>query len=256
METQKPLIYDLPTRLFHWSFAGLFVGAFFIVNIFDDESAIFPYHMMMGLALAFIVSLRIIWGIFGTKYARFSSYVLNPVALIDYLKGVISGKATRKLGRNPASSWAALVMIFLSIGLAVTGFLMTSGNGSHDLEEAHELFANTFIIVAILHVAGIVLHTLRHKESIGYSMIHGYKEPVDGDNTGIGGHHVAVGLLFVLLIASFVFFLGKNYNPEQQRLNLFGTYLELHEMEEEEGKHRQEHKTEQGYESHNDHDDD
>ena len=30
-------VYDLPTRVFHWSFAGLFVAAYAIANLVDDE---------------------------------------------------------------------------------------------------------------------------------------------------------------------------------------------------------------------------
>ena len=75
---RKQLIYDLPTRIFHWGFAGLFVFVIFIAKTVDDENPVFSYHMLAGLMLGGLVTLRIIWGFFGTKYARFSSFALHP----------------------------------------------------------------------------------------------------------------------------------------------------------------------------------
>ncbi len=256
---EKSLIYDLPTRLFHWCFAGLFLAAFFISNVFEEEDTIFTYHMMIGLLLTFIVLLRIIWGVIGSKYARFSSYVLNPIKLIEYIKGIFTGSSKRKLGRNPASSWAALIMFFLSIGLAITGLSMVSGTSGKDLDDVHEFLAESFFIVAILHIAGVIIHTLRHKDPIALSMVTGYKAGIEdgvGEDASISGHRAGVGLVFILLVISFIFFLKVNYNPDQGKLNLFGTELMLGEEGEH---HHNDHKVkydERKHEEDDDHDDD
>jgi len=239
---KKTLIYDLPTRLFHWSFAILFVGAFFITNVFEDESSVFPYHMMIGLLMAFIILLRIIWGIVGTKYARFSSYILSPTALIKYFKGMFTKNSKRELGRNPASSWAALFMIAISIGLAVTGYLITTPSKTELLEEIHELLADGFLIIVLLHIAGVILHTIRHKDPIAKSMVTGYKDPIDDSSTGIKNNSNIVAFAFVILVVIFVSLMAEGYDPKQRTLNFPGLQIKLEEMETDKNEYTNEYK--------------
>lgn len=226
-------VYDWPTRIIHWLFAASFLGAFFIAKSFDDESAYFPYHMLLGFILVMAVGLRFIWGFIGSKYARFSSFPLSPTKFIAYFKNLLSGKGERFLGHNPASSWAALLMMTLAIGLGATGYLMATGISKEFYEELHELFANLFLVTVIVHVAGIALHTLVHRDSISLSMIHGGKQPVNG-TPGISTSRWGAGLLFLAIVGGFVFHLNKNYDPNHQTLNLLGTTLQLGETDDQE----------------------
>ena len=66
---RQHLVYDLPTRIFHWFFAGLFMMAFIIANTVDDESYVFSFHMIAGLTMTFLVLLRLIWGFVGSSAA-------------------------------------------------------------------------------------------------------------------------------------------------------------------------------------------
>ncbi|MCC7442700.1 MAG: cytochrome b/b6 domain-containing protein [Bdellovibrionales bacterium] len=223
-------VYDWPTRIFHWLFAGSFVAAFVIAKYFDDESAYFPVHMLLGLVLVGLVSLRVVWGFIGSRYARFSAFRLRPAELAAYFKNLLTGKGERFLGHNPASSWAAITMMALTLGLGTTGYLMTTGGNMEFIEEVHELLGNVFVVVVIAHVAGILLHTLIHRDWIGLSMIHGGKRPV-GLEPGIARSHGALGLLFLSLVGGFVFHLNKNYDPTRQTLNFLGSTLQLGEAE-------------------------
>ncbi|HEY8269941.1 MAG TPA: cytochrome b/b6 domain-containing protein [Pseudobdellovibrionaceae bacterium] len=225
---RQGLIYDLPTRLFHWLFSGLFLTAFIIAKTVDDESSFFSYHMLAGLTLGFVVILRIAWGIFGTQHARFSNFALNPSDLISYFKGILSGDKRRWAGHNPASSWAAIVMMVLALGLGLTGYLMTSGPNKETFEDVHELFANAFIVVAILHVAGIALHTIRHQEMIGLSMINGKKSNITAEQA-IPSSRPGVGILFIGLAVVFGTYIFKNYDSQTRNLQAFGTTLHLGE---------------------------
>lgn len=74
---KKSLVYDLPTRSFHWLFAFLFLSSFLIAKILDDHSTLFGFHSLLGLTLGFIVLLRILWGLVGTQHARFSNFALR-----------------------------------------------------------------------------------------------------------------------------------------------------------------------------------
>lgn len=227
---KRELVYDLPTRIFHWMFAGLFLTAFVIAKTVDDESGVFSYHMLAGLVLSFLVIFRIVYGIWGTKHARFSGFALNPKELFSYFKGILSGSKTKWAGHNPASSWAAILMITLAAGLGLTGYLMTSGPEKEIFEDVHELLANGLIVVAVLHIAGIVLHTLRHKEAIGLSMIDGKKSDIaTGDM--ISSSRAKLAILLVGLLAAFSFYLNHNYDANAGTLQLLGTTLQLGEKD-------------------------
>jgi cytochrome b len=220
----RQLVYDLPTRLFHWGFSGLFLTAFVIAKTIDDDSPIFSYHQLAGLTLGFLVTLRIIWGFAGTKHAKFSGFVLHPRELLNYFKDIVTGHKKRWAGHNPASSWAALTMMALALGLGITGYLMTSGPGKETFEDVHELLANGFIVVAILHVLGIVLHTIRYKEMIGLSMVDGKKVDVQRTET-IDSPRTAFGVLLIGLVVAFGIQLYRNYDTKTRSLQMFGTTL-------------------------------
>jgi cytochrome b len=227
---RQNLVYDLPTRIFHWLFAGLFLTGFVIAKTMDDDSPWFNYHSLAGLTLGFVVLLRLIWGIFGTKHARISGFALKPTDLVNYFKGILTGEKKRWAGHNPASSWAGIVMMLMALGLAITGYLMTSGPNKETYEDVHELLANGFIIVVVLHIAGIVLHTIRHKEMIGLSMIDGKKADVTSDQT-IPSAQSGFGILLIGLVVVFGLNLYKNYDSSTKSLKFFGTTLQLSENE-------------------------
>jgi cytochrome b len=231
---KKIPVYDLPVRLFHWLFALLFIAAFAIVKLVDDESPLFSYHMLAGLTIAFLLVLRLIWGIIGTTYARFSSFKLNPVELIQYLKDVVFTKTKSYLGHNPASSYAAVVMFACAIGLAISGILMSTGGENDTLEEIHELLSNIFLISVLVHVLGIVFHHIKHRDSLWSSMLDG-KKGTSSDAAGIKSTRPVAFSILVILFVSWIGYLVTNYDSNTQTLNMMGTELRLGETEYESG---------------------
>lgn len=225
---KKIKIYDWPTRIFHWLFAILFLGAFIIAEVVDDESKIFSYHMLAGITMIFLLLLRIIWGFIGTTYARFSAFKLQPRELIQYLKDAVISKTKRYLGHNPASSYAAILMFICAIGLAVTGILMTNGIEMEFYEESHELFANLFLITVIIHVGGILFHHLKHNDSLWSSMLDGNKKSLPGVEA-IKNTKATSGIILLLLTFSWVGYLTNQYEADTQKLSLFGVELNLGE---------------------------
>jgi len=224
----KKLVYDLPLRLFHWLFAFYFVFAFVIAKTVDSESLTYSYHMMAGLTLGFAVLLRLVWGFIGSRHSQFKNFELHPQKLIQYGLNVFKKNAPIFSGHNPASSWAALVMFTLTFGLVITGFLMTSTPDKEKFEDIHEIFANTFILVVIAHIAGIVIHTVKHKDLIGLSMLSGRKNKV-ADHESITKSYAWVGFIFIILIIGFNVYIGQNFNTETRKLNIFNTTLNLGE---------------------------
>lgn len=230
----RQLVYDLPTRIFHWLFAGLFVTAFIIAKAIDDDSALYAYHMLSGIVLSSLVLMRVVWGFIGTRHARFQHFALKPVELIQYLKSIVSGEKKKWSGHNPASSWAALIMMFFALGLGLTGYLMTSGGEKEVYEDLHELFANAFLLTAIMHIAGVILHSIRYQDKIAFSMLDGRKQDVEATEV-ISSTQSFAGIILAVLIATFSVTLINNFNPQNQSLRLFGATLQLGEGEENEG---------------------
>jgi cytochrome b len=235
MTMERKLVYDLPTRAFHWAFAGLFIFAFTVAKTIDDDAAAFSWHMLAGLTLGPVVLLRLLWGLAGTRHARFSDFVLAPGALLRYFRGILGGGRTSWAGHNPASSWAAVGMLGLALAQVLTGWLMTSSGDPELLEDLHELSANALIIVVGLHIAGIALHTLRHRDAIGRSMVDGRKADVP-DAEAIRSPRSAFGLLFIGLVAAFALQLWNNFDPAERIVRILGTTLQLGEGGQAEGR--------------------
>jgi cytochrome b len=221
-------VYDLPTRVFHWCFAALFVAAYAIANLVDDESARFAWHMLAGLALGVAVLLRLLWGVVGTRHARWSDLSLDPRQLAGYLKGVVAGGGRRWVGHNPASSWAALSMMALALALGASGLAMATGVAPEWVEEAHELMANGFLAVVLLHVAGLAVHVLRHRDALPLSMLSGRKRDLPVGTHDVPARSVAAVLGLALLAGAGVQLL-RAYDPAAGTLTVFGATLALGE---------------------------
>ena len=172
---RRTLVYDLPTRLFHWLFAGLFITAFAISNLVDDDSVRFSLHMLAGLGMVFLVVLRLLWSSSAPAMRGSPTWPFDPRQLIGYFKGMFSRDGRRWIGHNPASSWAAVTMVGLALGLGISGYLMATGGENHTIKEVHELMANAFLVVVLLHLAGIAVHVIRHRDHLQTSMVTGSK---------------------------------------------------------------------------------
>lgn len=229
---KKILSYDLPTRLFHWIFAALFIIIYLIAETIDDDSVTYSYHMLLGLVMALVVILRIVWGFVGSKYAKFSSFELHPIKMIEYITDIISGKTKLFAGHNPASSWAAILMMIFALGLAFTGIQMSQGNSKEFYEDIHEFLANAFLFTVIAHVLGIIFHSIRHKDLIALSMINGEKS-ASSDQEPIKSQHPIVAAIFVILVLAFGFKVFSSFDPATRKLNLMGYTLTLGESEDE-----------------------
>lgn len=234
--TARVLVWDLPTRLFHWLFAGSFVAAFTIGQVVDDDAAAFKLHMLLGGVMAFMVLLRVVWGFVGSRHARFSAFVFGPRAVFDYLSRALRGQETHHAGHNPGSSVAIFLMLALALGLAGTGALMSSGGEL--VEEAHEVLAYLMVATVAAHVAGVVWHTVRHRENLARSMIDGCKvAPAD---QAVPSTHPLVAAVFLGLVGLWTVGLVQGYDPATQRvtLPLVGASITLGEEEHEEHERR------------------
>lgn len=170
----RNLVWDVPVRFAHLLLGGSFVAAFAIANLEDDDGPLFSLHMVFGLLMLAAALFRIVWGVVGTRYARFASFEWSPKALVAYFARVVTGRGSPHVGHNPATSYATAAVLLLTLGLAASGLGMTMGIGE-ELEEVHELLAFALLGVVLLHVAGVLLHLFRHRDDLVLSMVDGKK---------------------------------------------------------------------------------
>jgi cytochrome b len=243
----KILVWDIPTRLFHWAFAASLTGAIAIGFLTDDDAPLFMTHMLLGIVAVFLLIMRLVMGLVGSRYARFASYPLRPGEAATYFASAVFSKTKRYAGNNPGSALAAVLMFLLVPALFITG----AGIGGGEVGEIHETLAWALLAVVALHIAGLVLHTIRHRESIGLSMITGKKtgEPADA----IPSSQPVWGVAFALAATAWIGGLFANHDAANVsvRLPLIGASIQLGENESEENEHGQ-----SGRREHEDDDDD
>ncbi|MFO1171935.1 MAG: cytochrome b/b6 domain-containing protein [Hyphomicrobiaceae bacterium] len=173
-------VWDPFVRVFHWSLVASFAVAFLV----SEERDLRTLHLWAGYAAAALVTLRIVWGLLGTRYARFSQFVHGPRRVLGYAVEVARGQEARHIGHNPAGGAMVVALLLAMLGLSLTGYLMTTDQfwGSEPMEEAHELLANGMLVLVALHIAGVVLESVRHRESLIKAMVTGRKRaPGEGD---------------------------------------------------------------------------
>ena len=209
-ETAMPrvLIWDLPTRIFHWLLTiGFFVSAAISVTA-DEDSPLFSAHMIPGIVLGVMVVLRIVWGFVGTRHARFTSFLFSPVSLMRYAFGALNGSEPRSIGHNAGSSYAIFAMLGLVLATAVTGLMISNGNEA--AEELHEVASYLLMAVVAVHIVGVVWYSFRHKENITFSMLTGHKEA--SADEAIRSSHPILGIVFLVLISLLTVQLFQNYD--------------------------------------------
>lgn len=184
-EQSQIRVWDPLVRFFHWSLASAFLIAF----ITEDDFMI--VHSWAGYLILSLLMIRLIWGFIGTRHARFSDFVYRPATIRAFLKDTLRFRARRYIGHNPAGG-AMVIMLMLSLlvtagsGMLLFGAAEQSGplaqwfaqSGSawaDPLEEVHELFANFTLLLVIIHVVGVIIESLIHRENLVSAMISGFK---------------------------------------------------------------------------------
>lgn len=222
---KKYLIWDLPVRIFHWSLVIVIVGAWYTS---EQGSELIELHMQFGYVAIGLILFRVIWGIVGTKHARFTHFVPSPKTIINYVKNLKNGNDTPIAGHNPLGSLAVLLMLLLialqaSTGLFIDDDVFSSGpyyeTISKDLEKLfNTLHHNTFDILLYvigLHVLAIVYYWLKKKRNLVLPMITGKKDEGSVDKSDAIPHSkLAVALVVAAAVILFVYWLVVVNAPE------------------------------------------
>ena len=177
------MIWDLPTRLFHWGFAACIIGAFF-----SGENGPIDAHEYFGLAAFGLIVFRIIWGFIGFQTARFAQFVLAPSPLLAYVKSIAARHPHDVTdGHNPLGGLAVLAILAIMGVMAVTGLWtgddvfydapLTAAGIAPDLAGPmaawHERLHFLVPLIVIVHIVAIIAHRLWLKEKLVTRMVTG-----------------------------------------------------------------------------------
>jgi len=173
--TVRVLIWGLPVRVFHWALVVSFAGAYLL----SETERLRNIHVMFGYTVLGLVAFRLIWGFVGPRYARFRSFLFSPRETLDYVRSLFRHADRRFLGHNPAGSLAIWAILGLAALTGITGYATYNDIGGDAVEEIHEILANSWLWVVAIHIGGVILGSLLHRENLVDAMITGYKR-VDG----------------------------------------------------------------------------
>ncbi len=208
-ETRQVKVWDPLVRIFHWSLVVAFTIAYLSGEEADDN---LDLHVWAGYAVLGLILVRIIWGVVGTRHARFTDFVYRPSTVLAYLRDLITHRARRYLGHNPLGGAMTIALLLSLLAATVSGLVLyaveenagplagwvtttgqplTQATGRHDhatehdngeddegeelLEEVHEFFSNFTLFLVFLHIGGVVVSSLVHKENLPRAMITGRK---------------------------------------------------------------------------------
>jgi cytochrome b len=198
-------IWDPLVRIFHWSLVATFAIAYLTG---DEESRL---HELAGYAALGLVGIRIAWGFVGTRYARFRDFVYRPAAVAAYARDMLAGKPKRYLGHNPLGGAMIVALLVALLATGATGLaaqqaqadspavaaisarvaawtpdIVTRAVADDDEDghggkqegvwgEVHEFFANLTLLLVGLHIGGVLLGSLAHRENLVRAMFTGRK---------------------------------------------------------------------------------
>jgi cytochrome b len=189
------LVWDAPVRLFH----ALMVLSFATAYLTAETERWRLLHVTAGYTMAGLVAFRLLWGLVGTRHARFASFVRGPRAVLAYLKGLLAGHPAHHVGHNPAGALAIVMLLGLTAVSVASGWSIYNEVGPDALEEVHEFAGNTMLLVVLVHVAGVIVSSRLHHENLARAMLTGRKAGLPADGVAHAWRSVAALMLVAVL---------------------------------------------------------
>ncbi len=180
------LVWDLPTRLFHWFLVAAVAVA--LVTGFLAPEAWLGVHMAAGYFVLGLLSFRVIWGFFGSEYSRLASFAYPVRRVIEHLRGLMLLRPSHYLGHNPSGAVMIFALFAVLAALVVTGLIEVAGEEKqgplagvvgyalgNGAKSVHWVLASILLAMIALHLAGVLVGTWLLKEPLIRAMITGCK---------------------------------------------------------------------------------
>ena len=186
LPVNEVVVWDPLVRVFHWSLVASFTTAYL-----SGEGDVLSLHVWSGYLIGGLILFRLLWGFVGPRHARFADFVFAPAVVLAYTRDLLRGKAQRTLGHNPLGGvmvLALLAMLSLSVLTGViyygaeeaagplAGLMHGTSHGTGEaLKELHEIISNLCVLLVALHIGGVLVSSLLHRENLVRAMITGRK---------------------------------------------------------------------------------
>ncbi len=181
-------VWDLPTRLFHWTLAAAVIGL-----IVTGLNGIMEWHFRLGYAVLSLLLFRLMWGFVGGRWSRFASFVYAPSAVVAYLRG--RAHPDHLIGHTPLGALAvfgvlAILALQVASGLVADDEIASSGPLSRFVSGAivgaatgwHKAQGKwTVIVLVSVHVLAVLFYVLVKRHRLVRPMIHGDRLGVEGN---------------------------------------------------------------------------
>jgi cytochrome b len=198
-EVTSVKVWDWPVRVFHWTLAASVIGAYVTGESEDFERL----HHTLGWVAAGLIAFRVVWGLVGTRYARFSEFVRGPAQVWSYIKSLRSSEPQHFVGHNPVGAVAVILLMALVALSVYTGWLALAEDAAEWTEEAHEIASNTLMMLVVVHVLGVLWSSRTHGENLLKAMLTGRKQAPPG--AGIHRNWGVLGLVLFLCALWFAY---------------------------------------------------
>lgn len=214
MNDSSARVWDLPTRLFHWTLVGL-IALQYASGEFGWLSM--EWHFRLGYATLALIAFRVLWGFFGSQTSRFGDFLRGPRIVSRYAADLMRGKAGHAAGHNPLGGWSVVAMLACVFVQAVSG-LFTSDDISEDgpfvgavsnsvvrlASRVHSWGETVLVVLIVLHVAAVLLHWLLKRDNLVAPMFSGRKPGAETRSLRFASGWLALALLIVAIAAVFV----------------------------------------------------
>ena len=198
---KRILIWDWPVRIGHWLMAGGFVVAW----VTSESETFRLVHVLSGSIVLAVAVFRLAWGVFGSRYALFSSFVRGPQKVGNYLTSLLGRQPEHHAGHNPAGGWAIVLLLAFGIASGVSGWAAYNNLGGDWLKSLHDSLSSAMLGVVIIHLIGVISGSWIHRENIVGAMLTGLKRGHADEAISSTKPLVATLLLVWVGIASWVF---------------------------------------------------
>ena len=134
-------------------------------------------HELAGYSALLVIAVRIVWGLIGSHHARFKDFIRSPALTIAYAREVLADTDRRFLGHNPLGGWMILALLITTLLVCLSGWLYTTDEywGVEWVANLHESLTHFLIGLIVIHVAGVVFSSWRHRENLVSAMFTGKK---------------------------------------------------------------------------------
>jgi cytochrome b len=166
------MVWDMPVRVFHWLLVICFVGAW----LTSESEQLAMIHYAFGYTACVLVLVRLVWGVIGTRYARFSQFLKSPKAIFEHFMAMLRGHPHHDVGHNPAGGLVMFALMLLILLIGFTGYLTVKEFFGNFVSEVHEAVASLVLGLVIVHVIAAIGMSVIEKQNLVRSMVTGKKK--------------------------------------------------------------------------------